>query len=34
MDDQKIAVRILAADDTDMGIVRTEHQIARLCVVP
>ena len=34
MNDQEIAVCILTADDTDMGIVRIEHQIARLCVVP
>ena len=34
MDDQEIAVCVLTADDTDMGIVRIEHQIARLCVAP
>ena len=34
MDDQEIAVCVLTADDTDMGIVRIEHQIARLRVAP
>ena len=34
MDDQEIAVCVLTADDTNMGIVRIEHQIARLCVAP
>ena len=34
MDDQEIAVCVLTADDTNMGIVRIEHQIARLRVVP
>ena len=34
MNDQEIAVCVLTADDTDMGIVRIEHQIARLCVAP
>lgn len=34
MNDQEIAVCVLTADDTDMGIVRIEHQIARLRVDP
>ena len=34
MDDQKIAVCVLAANDADMGIVRVKHQIARLRVAP
>ena len=34
MDDQEIAVCVFTADDTDMGIVRVEHQIARLRVAP
>ena len=34
MDDQEISVCVLAADDADMGIVRIEHQIARLRVDP
>lgn len=34
MDDQKIAVCVLSADDADMGIVRIEHKVARLRVVP
>ena len=34
MDDQEIAVCILAADDTNVRIVGIEHQIARLRVAP
>ena len=34
MDDQEIAVRVLAADDADMGIVRIEYKVARLRVAP
>ena len=34
MDDQEIAVCIPAADDADVGIVRVEHQIARLRIAP
>ena len=34
MDDQEIAVRVLTADDAYMGIVRIEHKVARLRVIP
>ena len=34
MNDQKVSVCILAADNADVGIVRVEHQIARLRVAP
>ena len=34
MDDQKIAVRVSAADNADVGIIGIEHQITRLRVVP
>ena len=34
MDDQEIAVCVLTADDTDMGIVRIEYKVARLRVAP
>ena len=34
MDDQEIAVCVLTADDTDVGIVRIEHKVARLRVTP
>ena len=34
MDDQEIAVRVPAADNANMGIIRVKHQIARLRVAP
>ena len=34
MDDQKIAVRVSAADNADVGIIGIEHQITRLRVAP
>ena len=34
MNDQEISVCILTADNADVGIVRVEHQIARLRVAP
>ena len=34
MNDQKVSVCILAADDTNVRIVGIEHQIARLRVAP
>ena len=34
MDDQEIAVRVLATYDADMGIVRIEYKVARLHVAP
>lgn len=34
MNDQEIAVCVLTADDTDMGIIWIEYQIARLRVAP
>ena len=34
MNDQKIAVRVSAADNADVGIVRIEHKVARLRFAP
>ena len=34
MNDQEIAVCVLAAYDADMGIVRIEYKVARLRVAP
>ena len=34
MDDQEIAVRVLTADNADVGIIRIEHKVARLRVAP
>lgn len=34
MNDQEIAVCVFTANDTDVGIVRIEHKVARLRVAP